>query len=533
MKDTTTSILHSAKRFFSGTALSRVSGLLRDIAMAYAFGAHAAVAAFLVAFRFSHLLRRLLGEGALQSAFIPQFEKMRHQDPVKASLFFRNLSLSLGLFLSFLVIIVMGVLWGVLTLGNLQPDNQAIVKLTLLMMPSLIFICLFGINASLLQCEKKYFTPSVAPVAFNLLWIIGAFVLFGYAEETAMLYLTLFVNLACLAQWLVTIPATLKVLKNLDLNKAPYKLQLFSQDLLLLAAPLSLGIIGVGASQINNALDAVFARWASVEGPAYLWYAIRLQQLPLALFGIAISGALLPPLSRALKAGNTADFQRFLSYATEKSLMLMIPFTFALFFLGDSVINLIYGHGDFNQKAILGTTTCLWGYSFGLIPMALVLLLAPAFYAQEDYKTPTQASFISIIVNITLNFLMVYVFSLGAASVAIATSTSAWINLFLLQHKLNQATGVSLKNLKKSILKMTILSVFASLLVLVYNQFTLENPTLVDLWKNLQPNWPSAFSLQLKIFLMEGSLFLVPLIIGYYLLFFRQTRNLTHKEIVS
>jgi putative peptidoglycan lipid II flippase len=144
-----------------------------------------------------------------------------------------------------------------------------------------------------------------------------------------------------------------------------------------------------------------------------------------------------------------------------------------------------------------------------------------------------QASFISIIVNITLNFLMVYVFSLGAASVAIATSTSAWINLFLLQHKLNQATGVSLKNLKKSILKMTILSVFASLLVLVYNQFTLENPTLVDLWKNLQPNWPSAFSLQLKIFLMEGSLFLVPLIIGYYLLFFRQTRNLTHKEIVS
>ena len=323
MNDSTSSIIQSAKRFFSGTMLSRVAGMLRDMAMAFAFGTQESVAAFLVAFRFSHLLRRLLGEGALQSALIPQFEKLRQQDPQRAAAFFRDLTICLSALLSVIVVVTMAVLWGVLLWANLRPGNAEIVQLTLLMMPSLIFICLFGINASLLQCEKSFFTPSVAPVAFNLLWIVGTFCLWNLASESAMRWLTLFVNLACMAQWALTLPQISKSLKQFS-GTSIMPLKMFSKDVLALLGPLSLGVIGVGSSQINNALDAVFARYADSEGPAYLWYAIRIQQLPLALFGIAISGAMLPPLSRAIKRGNLFQFQEFMDFALRRSIALML-----------------------------------------------------------------------------------------------------------------------------------------------------------------------------------------------------------------
>src|SRR5262245_17749893 len=114
MQDSTHSIFHSAKRFFSGTMLSRVSGLARDVAMASAFGTHEAVGAFLVAFRFAHLFRRMLGEGALQAAFIPHFEQLRQEDPVRGATFFRDLSIGLTTVLVLLVLVSMSVLGSVL-----------------------------------------------------------------------------------------------------------------------------------------------------------------------------------------------------------------------------------------------------------------------------------------------------------------------------------------------------------------------------------------------------------------------------------
>lgn len=503
MSDSTHSIFHSAKRFFSGTMLSRIAGMLRDVAMAYAFGTQEAVAAFLVAFRFSHLLRRLLGEGAMQSALIPQFEKLRQQDPQKASAFFKNLTASLSILLSIIVILTMAVLWACLSWGNLDPGNEEIVLLTLLMMPSLIFICLFGVNASILQCQKSFFTPSVAPVFFNLFWIIGIGFLWNLASKEAMLWLTLFVNLACIAQWSITVPQTYRLLKDLGLN-SHYTIKLASKDVLALLAPLSLGIIGVGASQINNALDAVFARYADAEGPAYLWYSIRLQQLPLALFGIAISGAMLPPLSRAIKNSDWVKFREFLEYALNKSILLMIPITFAIFVLGDSSINLIYGHGDFDHTATAGTTLCLWAYGLGLFPMAIVLILAPAFYAQNDYKTPTRASVICIALNIFLNFFMIAILHKGAASVALATSLSAWLNMFILGYKLNHHLSPTLvRNFTKTFL----ISICAACLIVIYNHFIMGENFLWSLATGQIPNWPRNTWEQFYALLIQSSLF--------------------------
>ncbi len=518
MNDSTSSIIRSAKRFFSGTMLSRIAGMSRDMAMAFAFGTQESVAAFLVAFRFSHLLRRLLGEGALQSALIPQFEKLRQQDPGRAADFFRHLTLSLSALLSLIVVLTLAVLWGILLWGGLEPGNAEIVQLTLLMMPSLIFICLFGINASLLQCQKSFFTPSVAPVAFNLLWIIGTFFLRHLSSETAMRWMTLFINLACIAQWAITLPQIKKGLKDLG-GTTSKTWQFLSQDVLSLLGPLSLAVIGVSASQINNALDAVFARYADGEGPAYLWYSIRIQQLPLALFGIAISGAMLPPLSRAIKSENFAQFRGFLDFALRKSIALMIPISAAIFVLGDSSINLIYGHGDFDRQAIAGTSLCLWGYGLGLFPMAIVLILAPSFYAQNDYKTPTRASVVCIALNIALNFVMVAMLGLGAASVALATSVSAWVNMFMLGNQLERSSRYRPSTqLKSSFWKVGCASILAALSVLGFSSWVLSENHIGILLRGGLPQWPRGPLQQGGILVMQTSIFFGTLFLASFLL---------------
>ncbi len=424
--DSTKSILKSASHFFSGTMLSRVSGATRDIAMAFAFGTKETVAAFFVAFRLAHLLRRLFGEGALQTAFVPKFEKIRGQSPHRAAHFFTSLYLILFLILLTIVIGGMGILHALVP--SFDEGNREIASLTVTMMPSLVFICLWGLNCGLLQCEKKYFLPSVSPVLFNLVWISGALAIWYAKPVQPMVWLALTIVIASIGQWLTTVPQTLRILKGWGLPLP----SLNNPDIRTLAKPLILGILGVAAVQINSALDPMFARIADGEGPAFLWYAIRIQQVPLALFGIALSSALLPPLSRALENGDEKKYRSFLKYCRTRTLLLMIPCTLILIFLGKWGISLVYGHGHFTQESINGTDLCLTGYAIGLIPMALVLIYAPAFYAKGNYFIPSAASTLAVVINVALNALFIIHFGYGPASVAYATSISAWANFALL-----------------------------------------------------------------------------------------------------
>jgi len=439
MKDTIQTIRRSSRLFVSGTLLSRLTGMLRDMSMAYLFGTHRSIAAFMVAFRLAHLFRRLFGEGALQSAFIPQFEALRHQSEQRALTLFRDLSLLLAIFLILLVGGGCAFLGISLQWGDLHPGHQEILYLTLIMLPSLLFICLFGLNTAFLQCEKSYFTPGVAPAVFNGVWILTIFILRRMPADEAMPWLSLGIVIACLCQWLLTLPQTWKSLKNTLF--LPW--QMLSNDLRQLGKPLALGIMGVAASQINSAMDTLFARLAEPEGPAFLWYAIRIQQLPLALFGIAVAGAALPPLSRALKAGQWEKYHHFLHDALYRTWIFMLPLTAAVFIMGEASVNLLYGRGHFGPEEVLKTTHCLWAYGIGLIPSALVLVLAPASYAQNNYTLPAYASFAAMLSNVFLNTLFMIKFHWGAISIAIATSISAWLNCYLLGWNLFRS-GVSL-----------------------------------------------------------------------------------------
>jgi len=386
---------------------------------------------------------------------------LRQENPAAARSFFRDLTHSLIFVLLGIVALGGAILSSLLAWGHFSVANQEILGLTLLMLPSLVFICLFGLNSSLLQCERHYFLSGVAPVAFNVVWTAGVLAIWKGGFPYPMEILALFVILACAAQWLVTLPKT-----KMSVETSP---QLFSPQVRALFAPLFLGVLGISASQINNALDTLFARYADLEGPAFLWYALRLQQLPLALFGVALSGALLPPLARAIKSQDQIRYRQFLNTALRRSFALMFPITIGLFLMGDTCVQLIFGRGSFSAESVVGTTLCLWGYAFGLIPMTWILIFGPAFYAQNNYGTPSRGAMGSVILNIALNALFIFGWGWKAESVAWATSISAWANCLYLAYYLRENIALSLPRETTK----TILATLAGLaaLTLVGSQF--------------------------------------------------------------
>ena len=480
LDDSIHSIKRSAFRFLSGTALSRMTGMVRDMVLAYAFGTHPALAALFVAFRLSSVCRRLFGEGALQSAFIPYFESLKKENLQRAYTFFRDLNCFMGAFLIVFIIASMALLQGSSWFVSWSSGNSQIVFLTTLLMPTLFFICLFGLNISLLQCHKRYFTAGVTPAYFNISIIIGALWFQSTPAAAAMPSIAGFLILGCFLQWLASFVPAVNSMKTVVKTGLFHHIRLLSSDVKGLAKPLFLGMVGAGASQINNAIDALFARYADPEGPAQLWYALRLQQLPLALFGIALSGALLPPLSRALLAGNEKEYKLFLEFSLRRIVALLLPATLGLVVLGFPLINLVYGRGDFHLLAIVTTTSCLQGYALALVPTGFVIMLAPAFFAQKDYRTPALGAFLALFINCFLNCVMVFFFHWQAVSIAIATGISAWCNALYLWRKLNKNLGPALtQEGGKEVRKTVVISLIAMATVWVVEPFVAEAPSLL------------------------------------------------------
>jgi len=476
------------KRFFSGIFLSRISGLGRDLVMAYSFGDHPTVAAFMVAFRFSNLLRRFFGEGPLQSAFIPQFEELRARDTEQAYAFFRRLTLLLITILVGLIVFVEGGLGGALHFLNLSAGNREILYLTAVLMPCLLFICLYGINISVLQCHNAFFVPSVAPAVCNLAWIGGALYLKGWVPETAMPTLAKWVVVGFFLQWLVTVPLIWRRVSGSLKKWMQWKMH---PEVKQLAKSFSLGALGVGAVQINAFLDAIFARCADVRGPVYLWYSIRFQQLALAIFGIAAVNTLVPLLSRKIKEKQIEEGKEIFSFGVRRILTVMLCCTLAIFTLGYLAIDLVYGRGSFSPHAVNQTTYCFWAYSLGLIPAALIMLYSAVFYAKGNFRTPTVVAGVTVGINIVLNSLFVFGLKLGPMSTALATSMGSWANYLILQRLLANRKWSSQYTLSEFI-PLLVGGVLASLVafgvsLLTAEHLSLSSKTLTQLMQFVLP----------------------------------------------
>jgi putative peptidoglycan lipid II flippase len=517
IQDSTRSIAASAKRFFSGTLISRCTGLFREVAMASAFGTHPAVAAFWMAFRFAHLLRRLFGEGALHAAFVPHFESLRQQNPHLGARFFYDLSTGIALLLLFITAAAEGILGGILLFCHTSEGNREVISLTMLMLPALVFISLYALNISLLNCERSFFLPSVAPTVLNLMWILAILLVWQKPITKAIEYLAMILVLAFALQWAVTVPKIIRYLSK-ELGEKWQEHAFSGREMVRLVRPFALGMIGVAATQINSALDPIFARTVDLQGPAYLWYAIRIQQLPLALFGVGLTGALLPPIVRAIQKREVSQYLHFLNFALKKAVLVMFPMTAALLALGFSGINLVYGHGEFSQKATLATALCLWAYGAALVPMTLVLILASAFYAHKNYKHPTLFAVLTVALNLILNALFVFVFHLGSISIALATALSACVNSALLAFALKKEYGLALEGVIPVALKALLASLCAATATLFCGSLFFHDNTFLCLTGQTLEAFPRELVPQLTTFGFQALCFSASLFLAAYLL---------------
>lgn len=491
-------------KFLSGTMLSRITGVGRDMAMAFCFGTHPALASFMIAYRFVYLMRRLFGEGLLHQGFIPHFESLRATSPKASSEFFRDLFSALTLFLAVFILLGEGALMLDLRLGF----GKELCQLSMAILPGLFFISLYGLTSALLQCEKQFFLPSFAPAVCNLVWILGVFALYGQPMEWVALGLSFTIVIGFAVQWLITMPKTLLFLRQTLTLRECFRPHLLSPEVRKLIGPLFLGVIGVASTQINSAVDAIFARYASLEGPAYLWYAIRIQQLPLALFGIALSSALLPSLSRALQQKDENRYFELLRFALQRGFTLVFPCTIALYILGASGVNLLFGRGDFTLHATEQTLLCLWGYGIGLPAAVFVQILAPAFYAQKDYRTPAVGFALAAGLNILFNALLIFYFKLGAGSVALATSFTAFFNCVYLWIKFRQKYGTLVNSaFLVSCGKIFSSSVIAGGIVFAMGAFFAGDPSLDILLRRGPILFERSFSTQLLQFSVQAAAF--------------------------
>ncbi len=508
-------IIHSLTRgalsFFCGTLFSRITGLIRDVSMAFFLGSTPALGAFFVAFRFSNLFRRVLGEGPLPSGFVPHFEAIRQDKPKEGALFFRDVFFSLFVVLFAVVSFSELGLYALVHSSFLPASAIEIVELTMVMMPGIIFICLYGLSAALMQCEKKFFLPSASPLFFNLIWILAVWLFQEKESSQAVLALSIAVVIGFFCQFISLVPSIWSYLRSFLRKEEVWKCSIFSKEVKAIISPFLLGVMGVAGSQINTALDAIFARYASLEGPAYLWYAIRIEQLPIALFGVALSSALLPPLSRALSSHNLALFKELLLFSFYRSLAFIFPCTIALFVLACSGVNLLYGRGDFGLEATLQTVYCLWGYGLGLLPSIFVLLMAPAFYSQKDFRTPTRAVVFSVAINVALNAIFVFVFDWGAFSISLATSIAAWCNFFFLAAVMKKQDILPGK-IGNSCHKIVAVSLLSGLIAFIFGFFLVKDPTVSVLFQKSAVVFSRAFVQQLLFFFIHLLSFLLPFI---------------------
>lgn len=414
--------IHSVRKFFLGTFFSRCSGMLRDMLLAFYFGATPFLAHFFVAYRFVYLFRRLFGEGGVQPGFVPHFNQIKEEDEQKAHHFYRDILLSLTLLLSIGIIIAEIVLF-------FFKDNP-VVFLSMILLPAILFLFLYVIQSAFLQCYGSFFTSSVAPALFNAFWIGSIVVASYFATERSSIILSIGIVFGFFVQMLLPFLRSRLFIKLKW--KDFYRARLFSPECKKLFLSLFYIIVGVGATQINTAIDALFAQIAHPSGPAYLWYAIRLQQLPLALFGLAFSGAILPKLTSLLACDDRKGYTDLISRSAVQLSSLIVPSSLFLFLLGPYLIHFLFGRGQFLYSDLVETTHCLWGYLLGLFPMTLVLIFSSALYAKKKYQKMMGISLFTVLVNICINSFFLFVLQLGAKSIAYATSITSYLQLLLL-----------------------------------------------------------------------------------------------------
>jgi putative peptidoglycan lipid II flippase len=424
----------------SMTLVSRVLGLVRDVVIARVFGAGLATDAFFVAFRIPNLLRRLFAEGAFSQAFVPVLGEYR---TVRGDAETRLLVDHVATLLATVLIGVsaLGVVAAPLIIYVSAPGFSAdadkfdlTVSLLRLTFPYILFISLTSLAGGILNTWSRFSIPAFTPTLLNLSFIVFALWLTPYFDPPVMA-LAWAVFFGGVLQLALQIPFLWRI--RMLPRPAWRPRDDGVQRILRLMGP---AVLGVSVAQVSLLINTIFASFLVTGSVTWLYYADRLMELPVGLLGVALGTVLLPNLSRRYADGSNEEYTRLLDWGLRLIVLLAAPCAVALAVLAVPILATLFKHGAFAAHDVLMTRLALVAYSVGLVALVLVKILAPAFYARQNVKTPVKIAVISLIATQTMNLIFVLSFPAGFkhAGLALSIALAAWLNAGLLYWKLRQ-----------------------------------------------------------------------------------------------
>jgi putative peptidoglycan lipid II flippase len=419
------------------TLLSRILGLVRDVVFARFFGASLVMDAFLVANRIPNMLRRFFAEGAFSQGFVPVMARYREQrEHDDAREFVDAVAGTFGLIL-FLVtlagVIAAPVLVAIVAPGFIGEDGRF--ELATLMLrftfPYLFFVSLTAFAGGILNTYGRFGVPAFTPVILNVVLISGAVWLAPLLDEPGMA-LAYAVFVAGLVQLLFQVPFLLR----LRVLPRP-KWDLGHEGVRRVTKLMLPAIFGSSVAQINVLLGGIIASMLGVGKISLLYYSDRLMEFPLGLFGIALATVTLPYLSRQAANESHDEFADTLDWSMKLVLLIAVPAAIGLIVLAEPLVATIFFGGVFTSDDVELTALALQAFAIGLVGFSYVKILAPAYFAREDTRTPVRIGLIALAVNFVLSVSLAWYltrigFAGSHAGLALAISVAALLNAFLL-----------------------------------------------------------------------------------------------------
>ncbi len=429
-------LLKSMSVVGSMTLLSRISGLIRDILFASVLGDKAVSDIFIVAFRIPNFFRRLFGEGAFSAAFVPVFTEYRLNKTRSENE--RFLQLMIGRFGLILILVSLaGVVFApalvaILATGfTQQPEKFALtVQASRITFPYLFFISFVAMSAGMLNSCNRFAAPAATPILLNICLILATLYLAPLVDHSPIA-LSIGVLVAGVVQLVFQIPFLRK--EKLTIRPRVIKRQgdeagiEGARRVLALTVP---ALLGVSVAQINTLINTVLASFLVTGSVSWLYYSDRLMEFPLGVFGLALSTAILPHLSRKYTENSPGDFSRTLEWGTRWALLISIPSTVGLIILAQPMVSTIFFHGDFTENGVNMTVMSLIAFSLGLTPIVMVKVLSAGFFARQNTRTPVRIAMIAVAINIVFSLILVLPYK--HVGLALATSISAFSNVLML-----------------------------------------------------------------------------------------------------
>lgn len=426
------------------TLLSRILGLVRDIVFARYFGAGLVMDAFLVAQRIPNMLRRFFAEGAFSAGFVPVMARYREKhDHGEARKYLDAMAGTFGIVL--FVVTLLGVIAAPLLVLVVAPgfvNDGGDFDLAALMLrftfPYLFFVSLTAFAGGILNTYGRFGVPAFTPVILNVVLIVAAVWVAPLLDEPVMA-LAYAIFVAGLAQLLFQLPFLARIHALPRPKWQPRHEGVRRAFKLMVPA-----IFGSSVAQINVLLSGIIASLLPVGSISYLYFSDRLMEFPLGLFGIALATVTLPYLSRLWANGDRGEFSQTLDWSMKIAVLVAVPAAIGLIILASPLIVTLFYGGEFDARSVAMTTLALRAYAAGLVGFSFVKVLAPAFFAREDTRTPVRIGIMALLANLILGassawYLSASGFAGPHTGLAAATSFAAILNAVLLYRGLRQA----------------------------------------------------------------------------------------------